>query len=100
MGNRQINYVTVYEFLRHQLGDKPAVLPGTPAWQLLPDDHPDKWRAVLWAAIWWCLSEDTRQEAMAESSREISSAAPWSALAQRVAQGRSSAYIERRKAAS
>jgi DNA-binding transcriptional LysR family regulator len=99
MDSRQIGWYEVYLLLAPLLGERPTVLPGTPAWSLLPDDHPDKWQAILWASVWWCLDQDARQAAMAEASREISSAADWSAVAQQVRNGRGTAYIPRRRSA-
>lgn len=99
MDSRQIAWWPVYKLLAPQLGACPPPLPGTPTWQQLPDDHPDKHRSLLWAAVWWCLEQDTRQTAMAEASREISSAADWSELAQSIRNGRGDAYIPRKGAA-
>ncbi|WP_158249081.1 DUF2742 domain-containing protein [Mycobacterium sp. ENV421] len=92
MDSRQITwYDNVFLFLEPWLGD--PVIPGTPAWAQLPDDHPDKWRAVLWACVWWCLDQDTHQDATAAASREISTAAAWS----QIGRDRGSSYIPRRK---
>ncbi|NOR00026.1 MULTISPECIES: DUF2742 domain-containing protein [Mycolicibacterium] len=100
MGSRQIGWWSVYELLAPLLGDRPPALPGTPTWQQLPDDHPDKWRALLWSAVWWSLTQDTRQEAAADASREISTAADWSNLAHSIRNGRGDAYIPRQKGAA
>jgi hypothetical protein len=79
IGSRQIAYLTVYELISPILG-QPGLIPGTPAWCELDDEDPEKWRAVLWAAVWWCVDHEARQEAMADAGREISSAADWSAV--------------------
>lgn len=73
------------------------MLAGTPEWNHLPDDHPDKLGAVLAAGVHHALRVDLAQENRAEASREVCTAANWSALAQRIARGRGSAYIPRRK---
>lgn len=95
MDSRQIGWWSVYELLAPLLGDRPPALPGTPTWQQLPADHPDKWRALLWSAVWWSLAQDTRQEASADASREIAAAADWSNLARRITSRNENNYIRR-----
>lgn len=95
MDSRQIGWWSVYELLAPLLGDRPPALPGTPAWQQLADDHPDKWCSLLWAAVWWSLAQDIRQEAAAEASREIAAAADWSGLARRITSRTPNNYIPR-----
>lgn len=68
---------------------------GTPEWVALPDDHPAKLAALLDGARHWALRVDTAQEAMAQASRAISAAAPWSAIARRIHQGKPDSYIPR-----
>ncbi len=88
--SRQVSYLTVYELVSPILGD-PGLIPGTPAWCQLDEADPAKWQAVLWAAVWWSLAADTRQEALADASREISAAAAWSTIGR----DRGRAYIRR-----
>ena len=95
MTSREVAWWTVYELVADQLGNQPTVIAGTPAWQHLSDDDPDKWAAVLWAAVWWCLDTDIKQEHLAAASREIAAAGNWSPLASRVRCGRGTAYIPR-----
>lgn len=90
MDSRQVNLFAVFDFLARFLGD-PGLIPGTPAWVALPDDHPDKWRSILWAAIWWAVAEDARQAAMAEASKAVAGSADWT----KVGRPRSAAYVER-----
>uniref|UniRef100_UPI003365A018 DUF2742 domain-containing protein n=1 Tax=Mycolicibacterium sp. TUM20985 TaxID=3023370 RepID=UPI003365A018 len=52
---------------------------GTPAWCALSGGDPRKWAALFDDAQHWALRVDTAQEAMAEASRDLSSAADWSA---------------------
>lgn len=78
--SRQVAYHTVYQLLSPLLGD-PGLIPGTPVWCQLDSGDPAKWQAVLWAAIWWCVDQEVRQEAMAEASREVSAAADWADIA-------------------
>ncbi|MFN8090552.1 MAG: DUF2742 domain-containing protein [Mycobacterium sp.] len=94
--SRQVAYLPVYEMLLPLLGD-PGLVPGTPQWCALADDNPDKWRAVLWSAVWWALSEDVRQASLVDASHEIACGTDmnWHALARRVVQGRGSAYMPR-----
>ncbi|WP_454788506.1 DUF2742 domain-containing protein [Mycolicibacterium lutetiense] len=99
MDSQQVCWTTVLEFVE-RLGINPTtvLLAGTPEWNQLPDDHPDKLSAVLAAGVHHALRLDLTQEHRAEASHEISAAADWSALAQRIAQGRGPAYIPRREA--
>jgi hypothetical protein len=96
--SKQITYLPVYELVSPLLGD-PDVLPGTPVWCQLEDTDPAKWKAILWAAVWWCVEQDARQAAMAEASKAIAASADWSAVAQRVRNGRGPAYIKRKEVA-
>jgi len=94
MDNRQVAWLTVLEFVE-RLGVDPVttLVAGSVAWNELPDDHPDKLAAVLAAGVHHALRLDTLQAEMADASREISSAATWSALGR----SRGTAYIPRRK---
>lgn len=74
--SREVNLFAVHQFLAPHLGD-PDVIPGTPSWTQLPDDDSAKWRAVLWAAMWWAVAEDARQNAVAEAGQQISAAENW-----------------------
>lgn len=75
--SREVNLFAVQQFLAPHLGD-PELIPGTPSWTQLPDDDGAKWRAILWAAMWWAVSEDARQDAIAEAGEAISAAKDWS----------------------
>ncbi|MFN8102753.1 MAG: DUF2742 domain-containing protein [Mycobacterium sp.] len=90
MDSRQVAYLPVFELVAPLLGD-PGVIPGTPQWVGLPDDNPDKWRAILWAAVWWTVAEDARQAAMAEASRSVAASANWS----QIGKPRPGSYVER-----
>lgn len=74
-------------------------LAGTLPWQRLADVDPAKWAAVLDLARYGALHLQLRQESLSEASREIAGAADWSALASRIAQGRPTSYVERKKSA-
>ena len=80
--SRSVAWMPVYELLAPHLGP-PGSCPilGTPAWVALPDDHPDKLEALLYAALYWVLAEDTRQEQRADASKDIAAAADWAGLA-------------------
>ncbi len=87
--SREVAWLTVHEFVQHVLaaaGSWPMV--GTPAWCELDDDDPVKIAAVYDAAQHHALRLELNQQAMAEASRDISAAADWSAIAQRVRQER------------
>lgn len=79
--SREVNYYAVYQFLAPHLGD-PSVIPGTPVWADLPDSDPAKWQAVLWAAMWWSVTEDARQDAIADAGVQIAGAEDWAVVAQ------------------
>jgi hypothetical protein len=89
-GSREVAWSPVYDLVAPLLGE-PGLVPGAPAWCDLDDRDPAKWQALLWAAVWWAVSQDARQTALAEASRAISAAADWPAIAR----PRSAAYIPR-----
>jgi hypothetical protein len=82
ISSRQVSWWSVHEHVQPYLdaaGSWPMA--GTPAWCLLDDDDPRKWAALLDGAQHWALRVDTCQAAMAEASRDISTAADWKAIA-------------------
>lgn len=86
-GSREIHWQNVYLFLRERelLGDPGTVVfPGTPAWSALAADDPEKWRGLLWSAVWWAVAQDARQDALAEAGQEISGAEDWTQVARDV----------------
>lgn len=93
LNNRQVAWSEVYELVAPLLGE-PGLVPGTPAWCALDDTAPAKWQAILWAAVWWAVEQDAIQDALAEASRAISSAADWPLIGR----PRGSAYIPRQVA--
>lgn len=98
VASRQVAWVAVLEFVQ-RLGIDPTtvITAGTPAWRQLDDEDPDKLAAVLAAGVHHALRMDLAQEALAEASREIASAAPWGELGRLIAQGRGPAYVPRLK---
>ncbi|BBY33369.1 hypothetical protein BST33_09995 [Mycolicibacter minnesotensis] len=96
-GSRQVTYLTVYDLVAPLLGE-PGLVPGTPAWMHLDDANPAKWSALLWAAVWWALEQDTRQEAAADASKAIARIEDWPAVARCIRRGRGGACIPRRTA--
>jgi hypothetical protein len=79
---QQVSWWSVHEHvsdLLDRVGSWPTV--GTPAWCALDGDDPRKLAAIFDAARHWALRLETCQQAMCEASREISSAANWSAVA-------------------
>lgn len=100
-GSQQVCWTTVLEFVERQgINPTTVLLAGTPEWNRLPDDHPDKIGAVLAAGVHHSLRIDLAQEHRADSSREICAAADWSAVARRIRNGRGDAYIPRSRRAS
>lgn len=81
--SREVNMFAVHQFLAPHLGD-PDYIVGTPSWTQLPDDDAAKWRAVLWAAMWWAVTEDARQDAIADAGQQISAADDWSEAARQL----------------
>jgi hypothetical protein len=95
MGSAQVSWWDVHLWVADALADIdgwPAA--GTPAWCDLDDTDPRKIAAVLHAGEHWALRVETCQQAMAETSRDISGAADWSAIATE-AFYRHTAYIRR-----
>lgn len=84
-GNQQVSWWEVHEYVAptlDQAGSWPMA--GTPEWCALPDDDPAKLAALYDAAQHWALRVDTCQEAACQASRDISAAADWAAIGQRV----------------
>ncbi len=95
--SREVSCIPVYELLSPLLGN-PDLIPGTPVWCELDDTDPAKWQAILWAAVWWAVGQDTRQAALSDAAHEIADITDWSAVAQQIRSGRGRAYIPRRAA--
>jgi len=70
--------------------------PGTAAWLELDDADPAKRAALLVAADHAVLRLETDQQARAQAAKDVAAEGGWSAVAQRIAQGRGGAYIPRR----
>ncbi|MDW5612082.1 DUF2742 domain-containing protein [Mycolicibacterium sp. D5.8-2] len=75
--SREVNFYPVYQFLSPLLAD-PSIILGTPVWTQLDDTDPVKWQAILWAAVWWAVTEDARQQAIAEAGEAIWEGSNWS----------------------
>lgn len=76
--SRQVSFWSVHEHVQPYLdavGSWPMV--GTPGWCLLDDNDPVKIAAVYDAARHWALRLELNQEARAEASRAVSTAADW-----------------------
>lgn len=93
--SRQVTWLPVYELVAPLLGE-PGLVPGTPAWMHLDDANPAKWSALLWAAVWWALDQDARQEAAADASKVVARAADWPHIARCIRAGRGGAYVPRK----
>jgi hypothetical protein len=95
MGSAQVSWWDVRTFVTPILeaaGSWP--LAGTPEWCALDDTDPVKVAALFDAAQHWSLRVETCQQARAETSRDISSAADWSAIAAQI-YNRAQLYAER-----
>jgi hypothetical protein len=93
--SQQVSWWSVREFIApvlNQVNDWPTL--GTPAWCSLAHDDPRKWAALLDGAQHWALRVETCQAAMAEASRDISTAADWPAIARETRQ-RNEFYAQR-----
>ncbi len=100
--SQQVAWWPVHEFLTAMLDQAntgPLPWAGTPAWCELADSDPRKLLALAQFGEHHALRIETMQTAQAAASREISAAANWSALAQRIRNRASSPYITRRKSA-
>jgi len=97
--SRQVNWYETFTFAskiaaQQGLSLDHHVLPlaGSPQWCGMADDDARKLLALVLGGVREALAHDTRQAAMADASREISGAAPWS----EIARGRGAAYISRK----
>ncbi|ORA80748.1 hypothetical protein BST28_08270 [Mycolicibacter kumamotonensis] len=87
ISSRQVSWYDVHLFVKPYVdagGRFPLV--GTAAWRSLPDDHPQKWAAVLDAAQHHALRVETAQEARAEAAKAVAAAADWPKVAQEIRQ--------------
>ena len=83
--SRQVAWWSVHEFvepLLEQVGWAPMA--GTVEWRALPDDDPRKIAALLDAAQHWILRVETCQTAECQAARDVSAAADWTAIGQRI----------------
>lgn len=101
MASRQVAWWPVHLLVAPILESVNAwPLVGTPAWCELAEDDPRKWAAVLDGAQHWALRLETRQQALAQASRDIAAEGEWSSLATRLVRGRGPAYIPRQRRAT
>ncbi len=101
--SRQVSWYEVYAFATRfaasrDVGLNHLPLPGTPQWCGLPDDDARKLMALVVGGVREALAHEMTQEQLADSARAIASAENWSALAQRVQNGRGDSYIPRESA--
>lgn len=95
ISSRAVSWWSVHEFVEPYVdtgGRFPLV--GTPSWRALPDDHPQKWAALLDAAQHHALRVEIAQEARAGASKDIAAAADWPQVAREIVQRRGS-FIRR-----
>lgn len=100
--SQQVSWSETHRFITEMVAKAnvgPIPWAGTPAWCALADDDPRKLLALAAFGEHHALRIETMQTAQASASRQISAAADWSALAQRIRNRASSPYIPRRKSA-
>jgi hypothetical protein len=80
--SQQVSFWTVHlhvvPFLE-QAGTWPML--GSPPWEQLPGDSPQKLAALLDGARHWALRVETNQQARVEASEDVRSSADWSSIA-------------------
>jgi hypothetical protein len=87
ISSNQVDWWTVHRYferLRDLLGVQGYPAAGTPAWDILDDDDPAKWLAVLDYGQHHALRVDTAQEAQCAASRDVSKALDWPTTARRL----------------
>lgn len=94
--SQQVAWWPTHEFISALISQTDHLpVAGTPAWCSLGDSDPRKLLALAAAGEHHVLRVETAQIALADASHEISTAANWSAVAQRVRNSRGTAYIRR-----
>ncbi len=98
--SRQVSWFEAYEFTDKLAADHGITLAGlpiagTPAWCGMADHDARKLLALVLGGVREALNNDTRQQNLADASREIASAADWSAVARRIQQDRGAVRIPR-----
>lgn len=95
VASRQVAWWPVHEFITALVGQANQLpVAGTPAWCALSDTDPRKLLALALAGEHHVLRVEAGQIAMAEASREISTAADWAKIARELKQ-RSDFYTAR-----
>jgi Protein of unknown function (DUF2742) len=85
--SQQVSWYSVHELISavlNEVNDWPAL--GTPAWCSLRQDDPRKWAAVLDGGRHHALRLELNQEARADASKAVSSAADWSKVSHEIRQ--------------
>ena len=100
--SRAVAWFEVYSFAErfaasHDVALNHLPIPGTPAWCGMPDDDARKLMALVLGGVREALNHEVAQERRADASREISAAADWTALSQRIRNRASGTYIPRRR---
>lgn len=100
--SRQVSWYATYEFWRAVIdwaNVGPLPWPGTPAWCALADGDPRKLLALAEFGVHHALRVDSAQESMAQTSRDVSAAEDWGAVARSIRRhadaARSGAHIPR-----
>ncbi|MDO2354674.1 DUF2742 domain-containing protein [Mycobacterium avium] len=85
VSSSQVSWWPTHEFLVHLVAQVDTLpVAGTPAWQALSDDDPQKLLSLAVAGEHHVLRAEAAQEALAEASRAISGAADWRAISQEI----------------
>ncbi|CAN5552563.1 hypothetical protein BH11ACT7_BH11ACT7_31240 [soil metagenome] len=98
--SRQVSWFEVHTFAERFAvgqGETLADLPiaGTPTWCGLPDTDARKLLALVLGGVREALANDTRQEQLADASRDVAEAARWISDHNRFLQHRNKSYIRR-----
>lgn len=84
---RSVSWLPVHRFITPLLDAvKEWPMVGTPAWCTLAHNDPRKWAALVDGGQHHALRVELAQEARAEASKAISSAADWPAIAREITQ--------------
>ena len=99
LASKSVDWWSVHEFvvpLLNEVGSWP--LAGSPLWVALDDNDPMKTAALYDAARHHALRVDTRQEVLAQTSREVHGGDDWRRVGGQILQRSPRIYIPRKKA--
>jgi Protein of unknown function (DUF2742) len=87
VSSQQVSWWDVHLFVEPLLTEaRTWPTAGTPEWCALPNGSPAKWAALLDGARHWALRVETCQLVECQASSDVSAAADWSAIGQKIRQ--------------